>query len=210
MLFQIMEHSKMVLLDVCYRAITEMPLESARDVFLPGTDSYNMYFLLAGHVEYTGEEQVHKFHHHRDERQVTFCEPSLWIRYHHVGRLSCITQVEMLALSSHAFRKVLRRSASPLLNGACCGYAKNLFDEVAEMDVPLDIPEQFDSSQERAQRAFDELPAPLHSQGIADGESDAAAKRQTFQDMELCRREEMLSDELLCKERQGSKRSNDS
>jgi hypothetical protein len=187
-LFQVNDCDWEVFLEICNTCLVEQPWAPARDVFLPAHEAQEMLFLMAGHVDYVAdEEQLHKFQAPRMLARPSgsaseappdpvFCQASLWIHYRHSGRLSCVSAVEILAMSTEAFRKVVKQNAGiDMLNG-CCIYARAFFQMLMASDeISWDLPLQFDDQQEMAQRAFGGVP------GCQDRESPQLRRSFNFE-----------------------------
>lgn len=89
----------------CVSATRRVPLSSGDTLFSFGEDTACMYFMENGAMYYTA---------HGNHREITrgdsFCEAALWAeRWLTVGRMSAVTECEMLALDRSAIREVMAR-----------------------------------------------------------------------------------------------------
>jgi len=173
--FQISEHVPQALLDICYKAITEVLYDLARDVFSPGSDASDMLFLLGGIVDYFKGSQLEAqpVQFTSECGPSVFCELALWIRFAHSSRLSCKTASEFLVLSSGSFRGCIIQYAE--LHDACCVYARELMSVLEADDEPRDwdVLQKFDDLQAIAQSAFDSAFQPPDN-------IDGSEKRMAF------------------------------
>jgi len=128
--YGIMQHSGLV--HLCNTAITESAFQSGEELFTEGKVAESMYFLTAGRMKYS----------HRDCRMSVeletgswACEPALWLRWLHFGRMDATTFIEVQSLGLEKFRTVLSGHRNSLTFVRT--YAK-LFVEYMKKSAPWD------------------------------------------------------------------------
>jgi len=154
--YQLSEFDLHGLLEICNGTITELPLDIAQELFTPGQDALDTYFLLHGHVEYIMDEETWFFEGRAARGRAVLCEAALFVRFAHPGRVFCRTCCEFLTLSGASFRNVVPKR--PMLHLTCKHYAKRLLLELREAgrDEQFDLgPSEFDAKQEMAQVTFE-------------------------------------------------------
>jgi len=127
----------------------EMSLSICQELFHPGKQATAMYFTLSGILRcYHGFDESNPMEvdcmGHR-----WLCEPALWLRWRHRGRVVAVTTCSFLVLGSSALHSVI--SHRPRLHTACMEYARLLRQKLLEMSQGC----QTEEEKENATREVD-------------------------------------------------------
>jgi len=110
-------------LQICNDTLAEVSVASCEELFHTGQEATAMYFTISGVMRlYKGLEDSVKPDEFDGATRKFLCEPALWMRWTHRGRLCAVTNCEYVALTAAALHKVVLRE--PRIMAGCLAYAK--------------------------------------------------------------------------------------
>merc|ERR1712008_33695 len=141
--------------EVCHKAMSEKSLYSKQDLFVANAKAESVFFIHTGILKYVFSEGHSE--QTLDLEKQWVCEAALWIKWVHTGRLSAMTNSELLVLNAESFRGIA--SSVPGVHAAFCRYARRYREYALGGGVqqPLEVWYEFAKAQELAQDSFSEI-----------------------------------------------------
>lgn len=101
-----------VMEEVCYSAMSEATVLPGSELFINGTPSFSMFFVLSGTIDY--------YYRNKGDPDAVgagdvLCEPALWLQWLHRGRVVAPVATEIAVLCANRFREVISRNQDMLL-----------------------------------------------------------------------------------------------